>query len=72
MADVYINKTELTDRWSKSLVKKYGKLCLVGTKPNPYGGPDIYMYSLAAVLKVEQLPEFVEELARINRQRTRL
>ena len=65
----FLTKNELIIRWSKSLVNNYGKLCQVVRTPNRYGGADIYLYPLSEIERVEQLPEFIRDRKRINKQR---
>lgn len=61
-----ISKKELTARWSKSLVKNFAPAYTVVVN----GKYIEYQYDLSDVERVEQLPEFKQELKRIDRQRT--
>ena len=64
----YITKSELIERWSKSLVRKYFPVPTC-RQNNPYGGEDICLYAIEEILRIEQLPEFIVDLKRINEQR---
>lgn len=64
----YITKSELIERWSKSLVRKYFPEPTY-RQNNPYGGEDICLYAIEEILRIEQLLEFIVDFKRINEQR---
>lgn len=64
----YITKSELVKIWSKSLVRNFFPEPSF-KKKNPHGGEDICLYEIDEIKRIEQLPEFIEELKRINEQR---
>ena len=68
---ILITKTELTRRWSKSLVKRFAPTPF-RTAPNDYGGADICYYLISDIERIERNPEFQNELDKINEQRAKL
>ena len=66
MTNKFLTKKELLARWSKSLVKNFAPAHTVTVN----GKYIEYQYDLSDVERVEQLPEFKQELKRINRQRS--
>ncbi len=67
---ILITKTELTRRWSKSLVKIFAPTPF-RTAPNDYGGADICYYLISDIERIERDPEFQNELDKINEQRAK-
>jgi hypothetical protein len=63
----YITKTALKRRWSNSLVSEFAPQCI--KKANPHGDAEMCLYAIADIERTEQMPEFKQELKRINKQR---
>ena len=65
MKNKFLTKKELVARWSKSLVENFAPSHTVII----YDNYVVYQYDLSEVERIEQMPEFKQELKRINKQR---
>lgn len=67
MKNKFLTKKELIARWSKTLVDNFDPTHTVIV----YDNYVVYQYDLSEVERIEQMPEFLQELKRINGQRAK-